>query len=87
MSVRDGERGGLDHDRRTPRARHERLDRFAREWERECVANGGRDVDDPRRRRGHPEDDVVVADGNVDDPRAGKKRYTTHRSRVDTVAV
>ena len=86
MSAGDGERGRLDHDRRARRARHERLDRLACEWEREGVAHGGRDVDDPRRRRGRSEDDVLVTNGNVDDPRAGEKRNTTHRSRVDTVA-
>ena len=47
------------------------------EWKAKRIANGSRDVDGGRGRR-RSEDDVLVVDRDVDDPRAREQRNTAH---------
>ena len=64
----------LDHERRAPAARDERLERLARERKPQRVAHGGGDVRDGLARRRRSEHDGVVVGADDRDPRPGEQR-------------
>jgi hypothetical protein len=88
LGLRDRQRGRLDHDRHPATAPNDAVERFARERERQRVANGGSRVDHAPRRGRWPQDDVPVPERDADDPRARDERHAAHSlsRRVDTVA-
>jgi hypothetical protein len=71
---RDGLSRRLDHDRRAPASRDERLERLAREGEAERVAYRGGDVRDRLSRRRRREHDGIVVRTDHGDARSGEKR-------------
>ena len=76
---RERERRRLDHDRRAPAARDERLQRLAREREAQRVANGRSHVRDGVGRRRGLQNDGVVVSGQDDEPRPGQQWDSPHR--------
>jgi len=76
--ARKRQRRRLDHDRRVPAARHERLEGLAREREAQRVAYRRAHVGDRLARRWRPQHDRVV--GHVDDgqARAEEQRDALH---------
>jgi hypothetical protein len=75
----EGQSGRLDdHRRPAAGARHERLERLAREWEAQSVANGGADVGDPLAGRRRAQHDVVLFGGHDDEARTGEQRHPGH---------
>ncbi len=77
LRSRNRERRRLDHDGDAGPSPGEVGQGRAGEWKAKRIANGSGDVDGVRGRR-RSEDDVLVVDRDVDDPRAREQRNTAH---------
>ena len=77
------QRGGLDDDGRATAFRRQTGERRARERKAQGVAHRRLDVDDSGRRRRRMHHDVLVADRDVDDTRAGQDRDAGHGQSLD----
>ena len=72
------QRRRLDDDGRSAPARHELLQRTAGERVAHRIAHGAGDVDDLRRLRRRAQHDVLVADRDEGDARAGEQWNAAH---------